>query len=387
MDNFPFASRTDWEQNSNELTQALESLKHRGISINDLTESNPTRCGFKYPDGLLSALAQPESLIYTADSKGLNSARSSIVKYYADRHLKAGLEQIVLTSSTSEAYSFLLRLLVNPGERVLIPRPSYPLFQFLLELNDCAFDYYPLVYDGIWRLDRVALEALIDADTRAIILVNPNNPTGSYINDEDMAFLNGLCHKNNMAIISDEVFYDYAFKKENAYSCVGNAGALTFVLSGLSKIMALPQMKCSWIVTSGPEDTVKEALNRLEIIADTYLSVNTPVQRALPVWLTAATSMQEQIMSRVGANWKVLQSQTAGTVELLSVAGGWYAILKAPNRMTEEEWVLKFLKEDHVLVHPGFFFDFKHDGYLILSLLPHTDEFRSGIEKILRHFK
>ncbi len=282
MDNFPFARRTNWRQETNALNKALEDLGSRHIPVMDLTASNPTSCGFLYPEGMLSALNSLDNFHYHPDACDMKRARQAVAKYYARswRSDKTEVGNIILTASTSEAYSFLMRLLVNPGERILVPKPSYPLFQFLLEINDVNFDYYPLLYDGQWRLDCQALEHLVDAKTKAIILVNPNNPTGSYTALAELKFLNELCRKHQMAIISDEVFFEYPLYPGDAVSCAGNQTALTFVLGGLSKTLGLPQMKCAWILASGPQSVLKESLSRLEIIADTYLSVNTPVQNA-----------------------------------------------------------------------------------------------------------
>ena len=234
MDDFPFARRTNWPQETNALNKAIEDLRKRGIDILDLTASNPTSCGFLYPEGMLSALNSLDNLHYHPDACGMEKARQAVAQYYAHRKLPLSGRDIILTASTSEAYSFLMRLLVNPGERVLVPKPSYPLFQFLLEINDVNFGYYPLSYDGQWRLDCQALERCVDDKTRAIILVNPNNPTGSYISGAELKFLNELCRKHQMSIISDEVFFEYSLYPGDAISCAGNQTALTFVLGGLS---------------------------------------------------------------------------------------------------------------------------------------------------------
>jgi len=384
MDNFHFARRTQWSQQVNALNLALEELKKQQIPIVDLTASNPTECGFFYPADLLGVLTQPENLQYHPDACGTHKARAAVAKYY-----NFPSDQVVLTASTSEAYSFLMRLLVNPGEKVLVPAPSYPLFQFLLEINDVAFDYYPLEYDGNrWSLDLKALEDLIDVKTRAIILVNPNNPTGSYLNQAELNGLNQICQKHRMSIISDEVFWHYHFNEGNLASCVGNHSVLTFTLGGLSKSMALPQMKCAWILSSGPQVVLNEALSRLEIIADTYLSVNTPVQNALNQWFGMAPKIQEQIKERTKANYQWLSDQMhLHSSSLLAVQGGWYATLRIPAVKSEEEWVLEFLREEHLLVYPGYFFDFDKEAYMIVSLLPETDIFKEGIRRLKNRLK
>lgn len=388
MDKFPFARRTNWRQEPNALNNALEGLKGRGVDILDLTSSNPTDCGFDYPEGMLSVLNSSENLQYKPDACGTVKAREAVALYYSRQNQRILPGDIVLTASTSEAYSFLMRLLVNPGEKVLIPRPSYPLFQFLLEINDAHVDYYPLSYNGHeWRLDHQALESLVDAQTRAIILVNPNNPTGSYISRAELNYLNEFCRKHQMAIISDEVFYEYSLTPADTVSCCGNQQVLTFVLGGLSKTLALPQMKCSWILASGPRPILQGSLSRLEIIADTYLSVNTPVQNALGEWLKQASYIQGQIMPRVRDNYQWLSGhimQHAPSLSLLALQGGWYATLRIPALKTEEEWVLEFLKEDHVLVYPGYFFDFESEAFIVLSLLPPAGVFQDAAGRVLR---
>ncbi len=388
--NFSFAHRTNWRQEPNALNKAFEELVDRGIDILDLTASNPTDCGFIYPEGILSALSSVENLFYQPDACGLKSARNAVASYYARSRCpyEAETGNIVLTASTSEAYSFLMRLLVNPGEKVLIPRPSYPLFQFLLEINDVNFDYYPLQYDGgRWCLDLQALERLVDVKTRAIILVNPNNPTGSYISRAELDFLNGFCRKHQMSIISDEVFFEYPLFPGDGVSCAGNENVMTFVLGGVSKTLALPQMKCAWILASGPPGTLQESLERLGTIADTYLSVNTPVQNALGFWLDHAPEIQGQIISRVKENWQWLSTQLKertplSSMSLLSLEGGWCATIRIPAVKSEEEWVLEFLREDHVLVYPGYFFDFEKEAYIVLSLLPLASIFQEAVGHI-----
>ena len=380
MSDFKFANRTNWVLNNNPLSLALDRLKEQHIEILDLTQSNPTECQFKYPDDLISALNKPENLSYAPLAKGHVSARTNVVDYYKQKGYTLNSENVFLTSSTSEGYSFLLKLLTNPGDHVLIPKPSYPLFQFLLELHDVSFDYYPLVYEGSWRIDREAFEGLITSKTRAIILVNPNNPTGSFISSADLAFLNRLCLTHGMAIISDEVFLDYKHgASATAQSLVTNDQVPSFVLSGISKILALPQMKLSWMTVNGPADFVGKAIERLEIIADTYLSVNTPVQHALGSWLRHSGNIQEQILERVKHNLSFLKTQP---LELLTIEGGWYAIIHEPAIDDEEKFILKLLQEEHILVHPGFFFDFEQEGYLIVSLLPSHEAFQKGINKI-----
>jgi len=387
MDNFSFALRTNWCRQPNTLNKILEDLEARHVPVMDLTASNPTSCEFAYPEGMLTRLSSSENFYYKPDACGASQARQAVARHYGRQKVLIEPEDIILTASTSEAYSFLLRLLVNPGEKVLIPRPSYPLFQFLLEINDVQFDYYPLVYDGQWHLDGPALERSVDEHTRAIILVNPNNPTGSYISQTDLNFLNKLCRQQAMSIIADEVFFEYALYPGDAVSCAGNKQVLTFVLGGLSKTLGLPQMKCAWILASGPQAHLQDVRERLEIIADTYLSVNTPVQNALSAWLDCAPDMQRQIISRVKQNKQWLSAhinERTPATSLLSFQGGWYAILRLPAVKSEEEWVLEFLREEHVLVYPGYFFDMTESAYIVLSLLPPPLIFQEAVGRVTK---
>ena len=285
---FKFAKRTSWEFGENPLSLALEQARRSGKEVIDLTESNPTRSGIHYPpDVFLGPLARIESLRYIPHAKGMLQTREAVAAYFKVRGTFVDPERMILTSSTSEGYSFLLRLLLNPGERILIPAPSYPLFSYLAGLNDLVVDRYFLEFrNGEWRIDFLSLEAALEKDTRAIILVSPNNPTGSCVKREDLAHLNEICAAEGVAIICDEVFGEYIFEghQKDFFSLASNCVVPTFVLGGLSKALALPQMKLSWIMASGPEDYLAQALPRLEIIADTYLSVNTPVQIAAMAW-------------------------------------------------------------------------------------------------------
>ncbi len=363
----PFSKRTAWDRQSNALNAILEELKAQPVDIVDLTESNPTRCGFDYPQAITQVLSDPRNLDYVPDSRGMMQARKAVGEFTA-----FDPSRIILTASTSESYSFLFRLLLDPGDKVLVPKPSYPLFQFLLELNDAEYEHYPLVYEGgSWHIDFKTMEYLVDARTKAIVLVNPNNPTGSYLKADELKLLNAFCRKHGLAIISDEVFMDYRLEKGPFVSLKDNQDVLTFVMGGLSKAMALPQMKLGWILASGPKDVTHEALERLEIIADTFLSVNTPVQNALSSWFACAGDLQGQIMDRVRANLKIL---TDAGVKVLPVEGGWYAILDMGD-MDEEAFVLEALHKHHILVHPGFFFDIQAPGHLVVSLLPRTEQF------------
>jgi alanine-synthesizing transaminase len=386
-----FAKRTNWELTPNRVAGILEGYKRSGQEILDLTESNPTRCGFVYPQGeLLAHLSAPVSMRYVPSSQGLLSARQAVAAYYQSQNIAISPTQIFLTASTSEAYSFLFRLLANPQEAILFPAPSYPLFDFLVDLNDLKSSFYPLVYQGQWAIDLGELENSISAQTKAVVAVNPNNPTGSYIAREELKHLNRMCQQNHLALISDEVFFDYAFDRSQRFvSCTANTENLTFTLGGLSKTLALPQMKLSWIVVNGPPDIVAEAIARLEIIADTYLSVNAPVQNALASWLTFRPAIQEQIIKRVAVNRdylvKSFSDYDAGAV--LHADGGWYMIVKLLGGVDEESVAEQLLLRDQVYVHPGYFFNFSEEAYLILSLLPAESVFIEGVKRIIARVK
>lgn len=378
-----YSSRLRWDLAPNRLTRLLDEKRSAGAAILDLTESNPTAAGFVYPsDQILAALADPRALRYHPAAAGMPLARAAVSDYYSGR---VSPDRILLTASTSEAYAFVFKLLADPGDEVLVPRPSYPLFDFLAAFEAVRVVQYPLVYHGAsngnWTIDFDALARSITPRTRAIVLVNPNNPTGSFLKQNELAELIALCREHSLAIISDEVFSDYALDPDPSlvHSLTEVTDVLTFCLSGLSKVAGLPQLKLGWIVTSGP------AIERLELIADTYLSVSAPVQYAAPVLLGLRTQMQDQILARVRANRAFLATQIGPTSpwRLLATEGGWYAVLEAPRIQTEEEWVLSLLSADGVLVQPGFFFDFEREAFLVISLLTPEEVFREGVRRIL----
>ncbi|MBI1746259.1 MAG: pyridoxal phosphate-dependent aminotransferase [Acidobacteria bacterium] len=383
-----FSTRTQWNLTPNSLAVRLAERRRAGLPILDLTESNPTRCGLNYPAGdIVSALTCPQSLMYEPHPKGHPLARQAIVDYYAERHIAIDPSQLILTASTSEAYSYLFRLLVNPGERVLVPRPSYPLFDFLATLSDVGLDSYTLTYDQGWRLDHGSLASILSPLHRAILVVNPNNPTGSFLSQEDRAFLVETCRRNQLALISDEVFSDYGYQPNpcRVETLAGDQNILTFSMNGVSKLLGLPQMKLGWICGSGPPSLIKEALDRLEIIADTYLSVNTPVQVALPAWLAKRGRFQTPILDRLRANREFLLAKMtlSQLCRCLDAEGGWYAVLRVPRTRTEEEWILELLNQEGVLVHPGYFFDFVTEGFLVISLLPPAEIFQTAVSRML----
>jgi alanine-synthesizing transaminase len=379
-----FSSRLNWSLRPNRLSALLEEKRAAGADVLDLTESNPTRAGFAYPQAeILTALADTDALRYHPSPRGLDSAREAVAGYYRDRGTKILVENILLTASTSEAYAYLFKLLANPGDEILAPRPSYPLFEFLADLESVHIRQYPLRYDGVWHVDFDALEQAITPRTRAIVVVNPNNPTGSFLKRAELDVLDSLAAERGLAILSDEVFRDYAFADEGdrVSTLAGERQALTFSMSGLSKIAGLPQMKLGWIVASGPRRA--EALEALELIADTYLSVSTPVQVALSRLLALSGGIMEQIRQRTASNLARLRETMLGSAAtLLRTEGGWYAVLQVGRSRSEEEWTLKLLGESNILVQPGFFFDFESEAFLVLSLLPEPAKFAEGVSRL-----
>jgi len=395
-----FSDRTNWKLGRNRLTQALEEARARGARILDLTVSNPTRVGLEYDSrAILAALASPRALDYDPQAKGLLDARQAVAGYYRERRARGERdiasnvstkndvdpEQIVLTTSTSEGYSFVFRLLCNAGDELLVPKPSYPLFEFLADLQDVKLVPYPLIYDHGWQMDFPSLEKAVTERTRGVVVVHPNNPTGSYVKAGEVALLNEFCRKHRLALIVDEVFLDYRLGDEEHRSFAANEDVLTFTLSGLSKISALPQMKVAWIVTSGPPPEVREAIARLEVIADTYLSMNAPIQWAVPALLEQSKNIQRQLMERVRANLAELDRQLSRQqiCERLGIEGGWYAMLRVPVTQSDEELAVELVREKSVLVHPGHFYDFPSDGYLVVSLIGEKQEFAEGIGRVL----
>src|SRR5258707_213601 len=373
-----FAKRTNWNLAPNRLSEALAAHRAAGKPLIDLTVSNPTECGFEYESSaILDALRNPAALSYEPNPRGLESARRAVAEYYADREEAVPLEDIFLTTSTSEAYSYVFRTLCNPGDELLIPSPGYPLFDFLADIQDVSLVRYPLLYDHGWHIDFHALEQSITPRTRGVIVVHPNNPTGNFVNSGQMTKLNAICSARGMAIIADEVFLDFVLKGDRPASFAANRGALTFTLSGLSKICGLPQMKVAWVVVSGPQQWKSEALARLELIADTYLSVNTPVQLAIPRFLEERHGFQKQLMSRVRRNLAKLDRQLAGqkAVSRLEVEGGWCAVLRVPATRSDEDLAIELLSAHGVSVHPGHFYDFSSERVIVVSLLVAEPQF------------
>jgi len=389
-----FSKRTNWKLDENDFTRAMRRHRESGRPFLDLTVSNPTVCGFDYDQSaILAALNSPAALRYDPEPKGLPSARAAILDYYREKNPAIPLdsEQLVLTTGTSEAYSFLFRLLCEPGDEVLISHPSYPLFDFLASIQDVQLRPFRLIYDHGWQLDFPALRQIIGPRTRAIVVVHPNNPTGHFISCAEAGQLAAICHQYHLALIADEVFLDYALpcaarSKTRHGTFAGNAQVPTFVLSGLSKIAALPQMKVGWIAASGPSQLVSEAMLRLEVIADTFLSLNAPVQHALPALLAQRRAIQPQILSRVEANLRQLDESLASepSITRLEVEGGWYAVLRVPATQSDEELAIRLIGEKSVLVHPGHFYEFADDGYLVVSLLTPLGDFAEGIARLVK---
>jgi alanine-synthesizing transaminase len=382
-----FSTRTSWDRTANRLSRVLEEKRASGASILDLTESNPTRAGFTYPADLLAALAAPESLRYEPAPMGWRPAREAVAAEYRRHGVTVDPEHVVLTASTSEAYSFAFRLLCEPGDDVLVPAPSYPLFDFLAGLESVVVRPYPLLMmGGEWPIDLDVLAARISPRTRAIVVVNPNNPTGSFLKKGEAARLRELAAMHDLAVLSDEVFLDYANGPDprRAGTLVAAEGALTLAMGGLSKSCGLPQLKLGWMVVAGPAALRDEALARLEIIADTYLSVSTPVQRAAPVLLERGAAVREAIAARVRANRATVAATVADSnATLLPAEGGWYAILQIPATRSEEDVVVSLVEDQGVLLHPGFFFGLPQEAYLVVSLLTDPAALASGLARTL----
>jgi alanine-synthesizing transaminase len=384
-----FADRTNWNLNPNRLSEALARHRSTVKPVFDLTVSNPTECGFTYDgEAVLRALSNPAALSYEPNPKGLEVARRAVAAYYAARNAHVPIEDIVLTTSTSEAYSYIFRTLCNPGDELLVPEPSYPLFGFLADIQDIRLIRYSLIYDHGWQIDFHALEQAITPRTRGVIVVHPNNPTGHFAKPEEVEKLNEICSNRQMAIVADEVFLDFALAEKHSPSLAANRGALTFTMSGLSKISGLPQMKAAWLITTGSEPQKSQALARLEFIADTYLSMNTPVQLAIPAFLEQRHAFQQQVMARVRKNLAELDVQLAAqkSCRRLHTEGGWYAVLRVPAMRSDEDLAVDLLTTKNVYVHPGHFYDFSADGYLIVSLITPEPNFAEGIGRLLSIF-
>ena len=385
-----FSRRTRWNMEESGLALAHRLRAQAGLPIADLTASNPTRCGFSYPTDLLQSLARPEAFDYDPQPRGTLHGRRSVCQYYADHGALVEPEQVVLTTSTSEAYSYLFRLLCDPGSEVVVVQPGYPLFDFLATLDDVQLNAAQLFYDHGWQIDPEGLRRAITPQTRAIVLVHPNNPTGHFTKPWEAEELARLCREHDLSLIVDEVFLDYdfagAFAGPAKSFVSGLEGVPIFVVSGLSKIAGLPQMKAAWIVATGPEAAL--ALDRLEVIADTFLSMNAPVQCALPKWLEGRAAIQKQIGERTAANLEELDRRLDEVPQFtrLEVEGGWYAVLRIPALEPDEQTVLALLDEG-VWVHPGYFFGMAESGWLVVSLLADSKEFSTGVTILVNYLR
>ena len=379
-----FSSRLPENLYPNRMALARERLR----SFIDLTESNPTRAGFAYPPSLLSALTADQGLTYEPAPLGLPVARQAVATDYGRRGVLVPADRIVITAGTSEAYSLLFKLLCDPGDSVLVPRPSYPLFEHLTRLDAVEVSHYELDYHGSWRIDVDSMARAVTARTRGVLLVSPNNPTGSVVTPDELSAVGSLCSGQGLALIGDEVFADYPLQDgPAAASVLTQPAGLTFGLGGLSKTVGLPQVKLGWIAVGGPEDRVQPALQRLEVICDAYLSVSTPVQWATPQLFQRGASVREQIQVRIRTNYKHLIEAVRAhpSCSLLDVEAGWYAVIQVPATLGEEALVLDLLERRGVLVHPGYFFDFPREAFLVVSLLPSVSDFQVGLDRLLSH--
>ncbi|PJZ66738.1 aminotransferase [Leptospira wolffii] len=386
-----FSDRFEYHPGQNELYKTLEEIKNSSEDWIDLTLSNPTKSGLIYPsEAILHSLSKAESLEYDPDPRGLLSARKAVAEYYREKEILYSPEDLFLTSSSSEAYSYLIKLLCNPKDRVLIPSPGYPLFEFLSLLDGVEFESYSLEENRNWSIDFQDLESKISKNTKIVFVVSPNNPSGSILSPGDFSRLENLAVEKGFSIIIDEVFSDYIHDKKGHIPKTKSSKAPVFVVNGISKILALPQMKLSWIHIDGPDDWKEECKERLEIIADTYLGLSTPIQIALPDLFQWRKMIQSQIQRRIKRNLSFLE-ESANNENLIRYSpplAGWYAILRSECFDPDEEICVRLLKEKKVLVHPGSMFGFAEGfGNLVLSLLSEPDPFREGFERILEFAK
>jgi alanine-synthesizing transaminase len=386
-----FARRVPDDLRPNRFAAELAAARAAGRSLIDLTTSNPTQAAIDYPPDLLAPLASPRGLVYRPEPFGLREARSAVAADYARRGVSIDADRIVLTASTSEAYSLLFKVLCEPGDEVLVPRPSYPLFEHLTRLDGVIARPYELEYHGRWGIELSGLERDIGPRTRAVLCVHPNNPTGSFVSAAELDRLAGVCAHRQVAIIADEVFADYeltpgvAARSGRMFEC---RDTLVFGLGGLSKSVGLPQVKLAWIGVAGPAGAIDAALARLELACDTYLSVSTPAQLAAAELLERGASIRRQIQARVARNHAALQTQASAVPACTPLAAdaGWYAVLQVPSFGSEEDLVVDLLRTEGVVVHPGYFFDFPRESFLVVSLLAREEAFAPGLSRVLRHF-
>jgi aspartate/methionine/tyrosine aminotransferase len=386
-----FSARIPANLAPNRLSTTLARLAREGRPIIDLTASNPTRVGLSYPEDLLDSLGHARGLVYAPEPLGLSGARRAVAADFARRGLTVSADRLALTASTSEAYSLLFKLLCAPGDEVMVPRPSYPLFEHLTRFDAVTAVPYDLEYHARWAIDMATLERALSERTRAVLLVSPNNPTGQFVSAVEIEAIAALCRRHEVAIIADEVFADYELTPGAAAAgglLTGRTDVLGFTLGGLSKSVGLPQAKLAWIAISGAENCVRDARARLELVCDTYLSVSTPLQEAAAELLERGSIVRHQIQARVATNYRVFSARAAAvpSCEVLQADGGWYGVLRVPSLTTEDDLVLALLTEDAVLTHPGYFFDFPTESFLIVSLLAPEDAFAEGISRVLGRF-
>ena len=380
-----FSSRVTGDLEPNRLTRAVRRARAAGTALIDLTVSNPTMTGIPYPASVLDSLADPAALRYEPSPFGLPDARAAVARDSARHAVNVAPERVVLTASTSDAYSLLFKLLCAPdGDAVMLPIPSYPLFDHLTRLDGVRSIPYRLEYQGRWAIDFEALDRGWTDTVRAVLAVSPNNPTGSRLTAAELAALTERCEVRDAALIIDEVFADYPLSAQE-FVHPDRPACLTFRLGGLSKSAGLPQVKLGWILVDGPETLVRGALVRLELICDTYLSVSTPVQRAAPALIAAGAVVRAGILDRIRSNDHELRTFAAEypSIQVLPCEAGWSAVLRVPSTRTEEDLVVELLERDGVLVHPGFFFDFPHESFLVVSLLPDRPAFVEGMRRVL----
>ncbi len=386
-----FSDRVPRELAANRLTEAIASMREAGRPYVDLTLSNPTRAQLDYPADLLASLADRRALVYAPSPLGALDARHAVARDYARRGMDVPPGRIVLTASTSDAYSLIFKLLANAGDEVLVPRPSYPLFEHLARLDLVSTRPYDLDVHDEWAIDLASVERALGPRTRAVLIVSPNNPTGSFVGASELDRLASLCAPRGVAIVADEVFADYELEP-GAAAAAGRVATrrdvLAFALGGLSKSVGLPQVKLGWMAVAGPDGLVGGALDRLEHIADTYLAVSTPVQVAAGALLDRGTAIRAQIVERVATNYRALRAlgSRVPSCRVVRSGGGWYAVIQVPSLEPEEDLVVHLLTRDGVLAHPGYFFDFPRESFVVVSLLPPTSSFADGVERVLRHF-